>query len=71
MGFHSDIKSHIYWENPLKQLKVVSREILNKVLFQLHPDGSPVNSDICEEISKFCEGLTMVVYEKIFGSINK
>ena len=31
-----------------------------------HPDGSPVNPAICEEISKFCEGFTMVVYEKIF-----
>ena len=29
-------------------------------------DGSPVNPAICEEISKFCEGFTMVVYEKIF-----
>ena len=39
--------------------------------FHKHPDGSPVNSAICEEICKFWLDLTMVVYEKIFGSINK
>ena len=31
-----------------------------------HGAGSSVNSAICEEISKFCEGFTMVAYEKIF-----
>ena len=38
---------------------------------QLHGAGSSVNSAICVEISKFCQGFTMVVYEKIFGTIKK
>ena len=32
--------------------------------------GSPVNFVFFEEIGRFCLYFTMVVYEKIFGSIN-
>ena len=38
---------------------------------QVHPAGASINFAFCEEIRKFCLGFTMVVYEKIFGSINK
>ena len=37
----------------------------------LHPVGTLINFAFCEEIRKFCLAFTMVVYEKIFGSINK
>ena len=37
----------------------------------VHPAGTSINLAFCEEIRKFCLAFTMVVYEKIFGSINK
>ena len=36
-----------------------------------HAAGTSINFALCEEIKIFCLAFTMVVYEKIFGSINK
>ena len=39
--------------------------------FLQHPAGTSINFAFCEGIRKFCPAFTMVVYEKIFGSINR
>ena len=43
----------------------------NKKNVLIHPTGTSTNFAFCEEIRKFGLAFTMVVYEKIFWSINK
>ena len=63
-----DIKHHI---NKLYKISKCIEVYEGASPLSQHLAESSVNFAFWEEIRKFCLGFTMVVYENIFGSINK